>query len=311
MRVDLPFPGGLNPQAALLDRHLDKVAARYEPEGKARRQRWRAGRLERLAARMYPTALAPSLLLGSEVLAWLAEYDDYLAGLPPRDEERAARRLRTTTLGVLAGQVAERPVLPAGLLWDICAWIRRAGEPGWQLRFSADVEGFADAMQEKARSRTSGRGMTPRAYRRLRREASGWMLLADVAELAGGGPLPDEVVSAEHYRKLRDLAGDLSCAVSDLASNPADLAAQEHPNLVGLLALQSSRPLTAAEARELVATTTGERLADYRAARAGFLSRHPEQAGYVRAIEHLIRGGLDWTLESGQYPELASTTSED
>ena len=44
----------------------------------------------------------------------------------------------------------------------------------------------------------------------------------------------------------------------------------------------------------------------YQLARGEFLSWHPSAEAYVRALEYLVRGSLDWSLESGRYPELVS-----
>jgi Terpene synthase family 2, C-terminal metal binding len=303
MRIDLPFPSALNPQVHLLDEHLDAVAGRYCESTAADRERWRAVHFEQLAARMYPEAPMARLALSAEALVWLFEYDDYLADLPPESEQSAARRLMRSTAQVLAGELTLRPAQPMGLLWDVCGRARTIAGREWWLRFRHDVQDFADLMYDEGCSRAERRPPSPSSYRRLRRGTSGWGLLTDLAELGSGQPLPGDVVSSGHYHQLRWAAGDLACAVNDLLSYPKELAAQEYHNLVMVLA--HSRQVSVAEAKELVTEAIGERLNDYQLARAQFLLWRPSAAGYVRALEHLMRGSLDWSLESGRYTELA------
>jgi terpene synthase-like protein len=296
----LPFPTGVNQHVDLLDQHLDTVAARYGNSAATERSRWAALCFGRLAALMYPDAPQALLTLSGEALVWIFEYDDYLLGLPDEDEERTAWRLKGLTARVLSGEATSRPATPLGLLWDICGRARMAADLAWWLRFRHDVQDFADLMYDEACSRAERRPPAPEDYQRLRRGTSGWALLTDLAELAAGRPLPPEVTSAEHYRRLRWAAGDIACAINDLLSYPKELAAGEYHNLVMVLA--HSRQVSVAEAQDAVTATIAAALADYELARADFLLRFPREAGYVRALEHLTRGSLDWSLESGRYP---------
>jgi hypothetical protein len=314
MRIDLPFPSALNPQVRLLDDHLDVMArrgARKDTAGEAGesstadRERWRAVRFERLAARMYPLAPLPLLTLSAEALVWLFDYDDYLADLPPAAATRTARRLMRSTAQVLAGELPSRPARPMGLLWDACLQARSIGGHAWWLRFSADVQDYANLQHEEALSRAEGQSPSPEAYKRLRRGTSGWALLTDLGELAEGDPLADDVASTGSCQRLRWAAGDLACAINDLLSYPKELAAQEYHNLV--MVLQRSRQVSAAQAKDLVTGTIRAHLDYYHVARGEFLSWCPPAAvHYVRALEHLMRGSLDWSLESGRYPELTA-----
>jgi terpene synthase-like protein len=302
MSIDLPFPSALNPQVELLDEHLAIVAGRCAGNSTAELKRWRAVQFDRLAARMYPEAPIDLLALTAEALVWLFEYDDYLAGLPPESGRLEARELMRSTARVLAGGPTRRPAHPMGLLSDVCGQARTIAGRAWWLRFRRDIQDFADLMYEEGCSRAEHRLPSPRSYQQLRRGTSGWALLTDLAELAGGEPLPDDVVSSEHYHRLRWAAGDVACAVNDLLSYPKELAAQEYHNLV--MVLQRSRRVSVAEAKEMVTETIRERLDDYQLARDEFLCWRPSAAGYVRAVEHLMRGSLDWSLECGRYPAL-------
>ena len=304
MSIDIPFASALNPYVRVLGKHLDTMAARGAEDATADRDRWRSARFERLAARMYPDAPLSLLTISVEALVWVFDYDDYLADGPTESEQDATRQLAWFTARILAGEVTSRPAPPMGLLWDVCAKARTIGDDAWCFRFRRDVQDFADRMYEEACSRADRQPPAPAAYEQWRRGTSGWALLTDLAELTAGAALAQDVVSSDRYHRVRWAAGDLACAVNDLLSYPKELAAGEYHNLV--MVLEHSRQVSVAEARELVSEMIGERLADYQQARGEFLSWHPSAEAYVRALEYLVRGSLDWSLESGRYPELVS-----
>jgi 5-epi-alpha-selinene synthase len=292
----------VNPRVELLDEHLDAVADRYGERGTTERARWRSVHFGLLAARMYPEAQLDLLTLSAEALVWLFEYDDHLVDLPPESEQQDAHALMLATADVLAGRQATRPASPLGLLWDICLRARTIGGEAWWVRFGQDAQDFADLMYDESRSRAERRPPSPESYRRLRRGTSGWALLTDLAELVAGQPLPEHVVRGGRYRELRWAAGDLACAINDLLSHPKELAAGEYHNLV--MVLEHSRRIDVAEARAIVTGMIPELLADYLRIRAEFLAEQPLARDHVRALEHLMRGSLDWSIASGRYPEL-------
>jgi len=278
---------------------------------------WRAGRYGRLVGRMYPGAdRERSRVIGQAVL-WLFLYDDYLAPADPATEQRRSRLMADLVAQTLDGALRERPMAPVGPLWDLRGDLVAAVGPQWWQRCASDVRDFAEAIHREACSRSRLQPPAPDEYLELRRGTSGWALLTDLVELAAGTQLSPGVVAQPVYGDLRWAAGDVACAINDLLSLEKELRAGEFHNLV--LVIQQARGCDREKARQHVRDLITERLEDYRQLRARFLtvleSRRFDDAerraahDYVRGLEHLMRGSLDWSRESGRYED-SPTRSE-
>jgi Terpene synthase family 2, C-terminal metal binding len=304
-----PFASRINPGADALQEHCDAWAERSGMLEIVGPGKWRAARYGRLVARMYPQARAAELELIGEAVLWLFLYDDYLPPGEPAVEQRRTRRLADLTAAALSGGLAERPESPVGPLWDLRERMLAAGDLEWWQRCAADVRDFAEAIHRESFSRAEPVPPPLDVYVPLRRATSGWALLTDLVELAVGTALPKAMLHLPEYEEMRWTSGDAACAINDLLSLDKELAAGEFHNLV--LVIQRSDVCGREEALDLVELRIADHLFWYQDARDRFLHRcdsgpfdEAERAaahGYARGLEHLVRGSLDWSRESGRY----------
>ncbi|MGW0998423.1 terpene synthase family protein [Streptomyces sp. NPDC002520] len=278
---------------------------------------WSGGRYARLVARMYPDAPLDRLGLVCDAVLWLFLYDDHLRpGDDPENDQSRARRLAAVTAQVVGGLLDERPEPPLGALWDLRGPLLEMGGAKWWRRCAEDLCAFADSLYEEARSRAAQALPGMDAYVALRRRTSGWGLLTDLVEFAADAPLPAFLLQSPEYEEMRWAAGDVACAVNDILSLRKELAEGECHNLV--LILQNRSGSERAETNREIERWIAARLTDYHNARDGFLARcdrgplqaeqRPVALAYIRGLEHLMRGSLDWSLESGRYQEPSATS---
>jgi hypothetical protein len=240
---------------------------------------------------MYPDVAPPLILAFAEAVAWLFLYDDALYGdAPPQPQAvRGVMRARSLPAGVddggLLGCLAGLASGPLGQAPDV-----------WWRRFSASVGDFADAMAQEAQQRHSGYAPSVAEYAGLRYRTSGWEMLADLAELSADGHVPARV-----RRALVRPAGDVAGAINDLLSLQAELSAGERHNMVVVLMQHDGESM--AGAIGCVHGWLTQRLSDYLQAKGEQLraGSDPGVAAFARAIEALVRGSLDWSLETGRY----------
>lgn len=314
---ELPFPPAISPYTEQLREHADAWAAASGMLDLTGPAKWANGRFERLVARMYPQAPLPRLRLICDGVLWLFLYDDFLGPDQGSDEQKRALECAGLTARILAGTEGTRPDPPTGALWDLRRALPEVCPAGWWPRWAADVQDFADSLHDEAVSRAKGVPGDVEAYLSLRRRTSGWAMLTDFVELAAGRVLPPPALASPACSALRWAAGDVACAINDLLSLRKELAAGEFHNLV--LVLARARGCDTAQAVQAAESWIAVRLADYRRARGEFLAdcaragltaaREPAPAAFVRGLESLMRGSLDWSLESARYSHTPGTTA--
>ena len=114
--------------------------------------------------------------------------------------------------------------------------------------------------------------------------------------------MPDEVIESPTCVACRTAAADVACAINDLLSLNKERQAGEQHNLVLVLQREFNCDLT-----EAIAQTHAwidARLNAYLAARVRLLEAHAQVSGiesYVQGIENLMRGSVDWSMETSRY----------
>lgn len=301
---DLPFPSRINPATPELERHLEHQAASLKLLDVHSLERWRRARFHRLAGRMYPHATLPRLAAISEAVLWLFIVDDYLDPGMPGSDDRYCAELARKVGAILAGR--ERADACQDPLLECASRFRTQISPmasaRWWNRFTTHLLQFVESIRREAAAHTTGTMPNRQTYLARRQFTSGWHILAALLELEAELDLPDDILSSEQHTACCTAAADVSCAINDLLSLGKELAAGETHNLV--LVLQREHGCSIAEAAMQTRAWIDTRLNDYFAARAAFTSRYADVAGvdqYAQGLENLMRGSLDWSLESGRY----------
>lgn len=274
---------------------------------------WREARYERLITRLYPHADLPTLRAAGAAVLWLFLVDGQLdpgnAGAHPRYSRAFAEQ--TATL------VSERHDLPEPFDPLLrCPWstvrdpsLRR--RPLWRARLLRHMSEFAWSMDAKVRERLEDRVPTVDKYLRASWTTSGWPILVDFAEVTaparvGMGQRTNEVLrqNADYTAMLR-AGGKVAFAVNDILSLPKERMAGEYHNLV--LLTQREHHLSLREALAWVEEWIGRRLHEYHDHRRALLRtsfpsvRRQDVHVCVCAVDALVRGTVDWSIESGRY----------
>ncbi|MFF6824794.1 hypothetical protein [Streptomyces longwoodensis] len=292
--LDLPFAPQVNPNATSLAEPLLRWAREHAALPDRAVAAWRAARFDLLVGRMYPQAdicLLP--VIGRGVL-WLFLYDDHLDPGRPGASPAYARRCAQLAARIVTDPTAQIPSDPLlRALRDVSRQLRQVGGDSWWRRYAEDLTDFLESMQHEVSTRTAHHMPDLRSYVTARRRTSGWMLLTDLVELCSG-QLPDPTYRTGLHTRLREASADVACAVNDLLSLEKEVAAGEVHNQVLIRERQHS--CDRRSARDATLRWMRTRLEDYVRDR----DRFPD-ASYLNGLESLMRGSLDWSMETGRY----------
>ncbi|MGW9438109.1 terpene synthase family protein [Streptomyces sp. NPDC055607] len=302
---EIPAPHATPPVEGLRTHVASWVARTGSGEGAL--AGWEGADYEDLISRMFPQAEPPILEAAAGAVLWLFLVDGHLDPGGGGDDPgySAGFAERTTELRTAGAH----PVRPADPLlhypWEAARWPSLTCHGSWHTRFAGHLAEFATSMHHEVLDRAAGRTPDLDEYVERRRTTSGWPILADFAELAAS---PYSVGSlagfADHAALLRE-GGNVTFAVNDLLSLPKEHAAGEYHNLVMVAARRNSWSLE--RALEWTDQWLSERLDAYLDRRQALLVAADEAgrgAGVrpqVHALDAVVRGTLDWSLETGRY----------
>lgn len=313
--LSIPFPGRSSPHTDRARRHTlqwlrDLAILRFDRDV----EEYDALRLERLMAFFYPRATGPDLDLAADFNAWFFIFDDQFDGPLGRRPDDVEREV-DTLVSILyeppspVRGTANPPGNPlAHGFRDI--WLRSAaGTPTvWQHRFRDHWRDYLRAYHWEALNRTRRPTMTLETFLRGRRDSIGVQPCLDFAERCGGYTLPDMLHSGP-LAEMREITGDVVIFVNDIMSVDKELAAGDVNNSVILLLDTSDHTLDGAV--ELIARAANARVQRFQmlAARLPAVLDEYDAApalreqveDYVRAMRHVMRGNLDWSLETARY----------
>lgn len=303
----VPFSPAVNPHAAVLEEDL---AAWLDETGlaadKATARRVHAARFGELVAAAYPQARCPELLLIGRLIVWMFIYDDHF------DTHRWGRSCQ---------KVSEAADMVAGILGK--SGPDHAGEPLWlslqelwhrdfrvidpqlKVRIEKHLLVFAGGVEQEVAMRVGHEMPSSDVYIDLRLATFAWLVLVDLVEFAVGRAVPLSVAGSEAYAEMIDAAGRLMFLINDLHSLKKELASGETHNIV--LVLQRERGADLDRAIALAVDLFQDDLVHFTELKTRLhkipLSRKGCQvvSRHIRALEHLIRGELDWCRRSARY----------
>lgn len=309
----LPFPARINPGVDALKRHLDSWVAELNILPDDAVTAWSDGRYERLVARMYPTGDTPLLELSGEVVLWLFLYDDVLDPGGSGGNPQYARAAGTSAVQILDGRSPTPPEDPVLLvLWQLRERLLPLCGPAWWQRLVTDMRDFTESLYREVEARVNNTLPDIHEYLAARRFTSGWPILTDLVELTARAEVPAELRRSAAYADVRCASGDVACTINDILSLRKEITAGERHNLV--LILQDLHGFGLDEAMNLALRRMADRLGDYLDARGRFLAHdaaadaptREAMTRYVTGLESLMRGSLDWSLETGRYRSASS-----
>ncbi|WP_331730507.1 hypothetical protein OHV05_36655 (plasmid) [Kitasatospora sp. NBC_00070] len=305
--LKLPFPLRLNTHYSAVPGYLEDWTGNWTIVPERSRRSWRSARFDLLVGHMYPDAFEDLLRINSEAVLWLFLYGDRFDLGPTGRDTSGARTFTRQVRDILLEPIAPAPV--DRLLRCIARFrydLDRVPHPGTGRVKQALAEFSDSILSELARRNAVGPPSEPE-YLAKRRLTSGWQVLTALVELDFRYELPSGLRSCPEHAVLSAAACDITCAVNDILTLGEEASVGAEHNLVMILARERGIPLD--EALDLALGRIAERLEDYAAAKEAFLiSSTADRAGshrralrYASALESLMRGSLDWSLETGRY----------
>jgi 5-epi-alpha-selinene synthase len=311
-----PFPSEVNRHAEAAESHTFAWVRKHAlVKDEAACDRLRASRFSYLAARTFPHASLTMLSIVSDWYTWLFFLDDECdeAGIGKRPERLAA--LHAQCLDVLSGQVPERlavalrprpgrpdvPLIRA--LDDLRGRMEGMISREWTCRFVMSVSEYFESLVWEARNREQGTWPDPSTYIRIRPYTGAMYTAFDLIDLTEGEALPLNVRKNPCYQRLLLIAGNVTCWCNDLVSLPKERAHHDMHNLA--LILQHQEGIGPQEAVDRVARLVEREVKRFIALQGRLPSFGPALdpmiGRFVAGMRALMRGNLDWSLESGRY----------
>ncbi|MFD1829634.1 isoafricanol synthase [Streptomyces desertarenae] len=270
-------------------------------------------RLERAMARFYPRARGEDLALATDVNGWFFVFDDQFDGeLGQRPD--AVARLLDSLVRVMDGDApsagAEAGPLVEGFR-DLWRRVNDGMGPLWRHRFREHWHGYLLAHHREALNRSGDALPGIDEYLAARRHSIGIQPCLDLAERFGRYTLPRELHEGFPLREMRRITDEVAIFVNDIVSLDKELAVGDVNNAVILLARGTGRSVR--ECVPEVCAAANGRVARF-LEHAALLSARLEGTGtpgavraqvadYVDGMRNVMRGNLDWSLESRRYDD--------
>ncbi len=300
-----PFPSAVSDRAETVQQHTIEWVRRFNLlTGEAAGKSLSAAKFGVLVARSYPNAPLEELQIISDWIGFFLILDD----LSERDMGKQTDKLAAlyaSLLDILKGRdvaAKEEPAL-AHALQDIRERLLQKAPPGWMLHFIPRVEECWNSWVWEATNRA--KDMTPdvATYTKMRPLTVAFYPLFALIEIAEEITLPAKVREHSAVRELELRASREVGWANYIISLKKELAEGESHNLVLLLHSQEGLPLQ--KAVERVAQMHDSEVKAFIALEQQLPSFGGQVDGdlkrYVSALRFIMRGHLDWALESGRY----------
>jgi len=209
-----------------------------------------------------------------------------------------------TMLNVLRDPNAPTPNLNiAAFLQNFFARMRENSSQATVQRMIKAFDMYTQATLQQTTNRSVDKVPSIQDYIQIRRDTSAVKIGFAVLEYSLGLNFPDEVFDDPVMAELWLAGNDLLTWANDIYSFPVEIARGDTHNLV-FVAMQEKQ-LSLEGAMSYVDELTRSRLEDYVDAKSRLRSFGPELdtqvALYVRGMEHLVQGSIDWTFMTPRY----------
>ncbi len=301
-----PFPTELHPLTA-------QIAARTEAwclsTGllKTPNEQLKKAKFTWLVCSMFPEGDPAAIQLISDWTTWLFLNDDVC---DEQDIGQRASGLRNYGDRILEalhnGQLTKTSTDLETAVSNLRDRFLAIGSAKWfYRRFLPEVERYFEGCYWEAANREIGQTPILSDYVLMRRFTGAVYVYVEFFDLVAQREIPLVVRGNETIQGLVRIANDVACWTNDVFSFEKESATGEIHNIVALYAAeQKSTPLEAAlqsiaacNARVSEFTSMSALLGNYSA----FGANADAARIYVRMLERLMRGNLDWSLSTGRY----------
>jgi 5-epi-alpha-selinene synthase len=303
-----PFSSALNPGTEAAHEHTRRWAEHFGLVRNSRIQHQIASeRFTWLVGGFYPWAEARELDLISDFTSWLFWHDDVCDETTLGEDPPALARQFEWLLGILTRC---KPVRANDAFDQAFEDLRERFEEaapsfGWLARMVRSVQQYFEACVWEAANRRHGRVPGVDLYTAMRPVAGGMYIYLDFVELAARAELPLVARRQPALRRLHEITVNVACWHNDLFSLEKELAYGDVHNLVVVMARERNMSLN--EARALAVRHCNQEMAAFAPAARRLPALDPETdaqvAAHERALGALMRGNLDWSLDTVRYRE--------
>jgi 5-epi-alpha-selinene synthase len=301
-----PFESALNPRTEEAHRRTHAWAERHGLVNSAHvRRQVAAERFTWLVGRFFPRAGAEELQLISDFTSWLFWHDDVCDETSLGEDPVALARQFDWLLGVLTS----RRLLRGSSAFDVAfddlrdRFEKMAPSLAWFARFVVAVQQYFEACVWEASNRKNGAVPSVDTFIGMRRFASGMYIYLEFVELVAGRELPLLLRRHPQVGRLRDITNDVAAWHNDLFSLEKELAHGDVHNLV--LAHARERRVDMDEARRLTIHRCNAEVEEFQSLAASLgaavSETEPVLGSYLDGCRSLMRGNLDWSIETGRY----------
>ncbi|MCI2417569.1 germacradienol/geosmin synthase [Saccharopolyspora sp. K220] len=324
----LPYPARLNPNLERAREHSKAWANRMDmidvpQEGKAI---WSEADFDRhdyalLCAYTHPDAAGPELDLITDWYVWVFYFDDHFVELYKRNPDpQGAREYldRLPAFMPVDGEVTAEPTNPVERgLADLWARTVPTMSLDWRRRFADNTEHLLDESLWELANITENRLANPIEYVEMRRKVGGAPWSANLVEHAVGAEVPAEIAATRPMEVLRDTFADGVHLRNDLFSYQREV--QDEGELSnGVLVFEEFLGCSTQEAADAVNDLLTSRLHQFEHTALTEVpqlldERRVDPAGrmavlgYVKGLQDWQAGGHQWHVQSGRYPDGATT----
>ncbi len=266
-----------------------------------------------LVGRFFPDADEEVFQLIADWTSWVFWHDDECDETALGESPRALAALFNQFMAILENREKPRPsnVFEVSLR-DIAERLQQVSpDRGWYLRLLTSVRDYFDACVWEAANRVEGVVPSVGSFIPLRRCAGGMWIYLDFVELVNRRSLPLSLRKHRDVQRLVQITQNVACWHNDIFSLDKELKRGDVHNLV--ITLQAERGGSMEEAlAEAVAYADSEvhAFVGLRGKLPRFLGEETSLPQYVAGLESLMRGNLDWSLESARYSPLGHRDSD-
>jgi 5-epi-alpha-selinene synthase len=299
-RILCPFPSGLSPHAAEVQRASLAWAERHQlvaPEDRAALAR---AKLSRLNARVFHGASAHSLQLAADWTTLFCILDD-LVEVDRRSVFALSQSLDALVWSFVDGRArADHPLHHA--LVDLALRFRAAATNQWMDEFAERLREMFIGYVWEAINREQALRPSVLAYRKMRTTTIGLYPQFLLGELALGIALTREEKAHPVLQQLMAATSNCVGWANDMLTYEKELQQGEFHNLVLLLAEEQA--MSVEDALWRVAALHNQELRDFLAIEAqlpSFSEAEEDVRSFIAMLKSWMRGHLDWAEETGRY----------
>jgi germacradienol/geosmin synthase len=297
LAFDLPFEPMRNHHvAAVRPQVWDWVAEFDLPAGPHAAHRMG---LDLLAAHIYPSASPENLALLTKWVIWLFLLDDQFDDRAVDDVTLAPHYLLTEMRSILDDQQSggESPLTAS--LADLWLATGKLQSPQWRAMFKAHMSGYLNSFLREMSDRVSGRHLSLPTYLSHRRDSVAVVTFLDLAEIAAGVELAEEIRMSPELAAVQRALSDHVGAVNDIFSHRKETAFGYYHNAVCIVCAEQG--LSVPRAMEVVRDLADGFMREYVAAEQELLV----PAAYRTEMRALLRGNVTWCRMTNRYAESA------